>query len=680
MKIFYLLFAFTSLLSEKYHVHTFENHSLMGEACARKIVHLIKRHNRENKPTILGLATGSTPIPLYEAFIKMVKEEDLDLSHVITFNLDEYCSLAKDHAASYRYFMHKHLFENLDIPKENIHLLNGDAESEKSLTEKELTALNRAFLQRKGTLLTEEEKKWIYKYRAEEYEKLIEKLGPIDLQILGIGTNGHIGFCEPGASFSGKTAVVSLTKNTRKDNSRFFSSIEKVPKHAISMGLATIMKAKEICLLANGVHKAAIIKDCLRSKISPDIPATILKYHRSLNLYLDRHAMSKLVICYTGGRLVKDHKLQLADLWVSGGKVISPQDKADVTINVHNGIIAPGYIDLQINGAFGSDICSNPEKVEEIANHLTQFGITSFLPSIVTSSSEDYKRVLPILRKQMHEQTSGSQILGLHLEGPFFSNEKKGAQNSSLFRSCDHENILEEVYGSLEGIKIVTLAPEVKGALEVIKKLKKEGIIVSVAHSIATEDQMNKAIENGLGFVTHLFNGMERFHHRNPGIVGAALTRPELSFSIIGDPHHLHPKAIQLAWQMAPEGLILISDAMAALGLPPGNYQLATAKVEVKDNKAVIEGTETIAGSVISLDQAVRYLYNSSNCSKADAIEAASYKPAKLLNMETTKGHLKEGADADIIVLDDDLNVQETYLKGIKVFSKERLQQDLIEH
>lgn len=671
MRFFFLLLSIiflNPLFSRECQVHTFETQSLMGKACARKIVDLIKKRNAENKTTVLGLATGSTPIPLYESFRKIVKEENVDLSKVITFNLDEYCSVPPDHEASYRYFMYENLFSDLDIPQENIHLLNGYAETEQSLSQEELIAFNKAFPKRKKINLTDTEKKWIFDYRAKEYEKLIEKLGPIDIQILGIGTNGHIGFCEPGSSFSGKTSLVKLTENTRKDNSRFFPSINQVPKYAITMGLDTIMKAKEIYLLANGEHKASIIRNFLRSEVSTMIPATILKKHPHLSVYLDKQAMQELVVCFRGGHLVRNHCLQPADLWISGGKVIAPQDKADVVIDVENTIIAPGYIDLQINGAFGIDVCTNPERISEMVDQLPQFGVTALLPSIVTSSSEDYRRVLPILRNHMNSQSSGSHVLGLHLEGPFFACEKCGAQNSSLIRSCNHENVLEEVYGSLDGVKMVTLAPELEGALDVIKKLKEKGIIVSAAHSVATEEEMHEAIRHGLGFITHLFNAMPSFHHRDPGIIGTALTHPDLSFSIIADPHHLHPKTIQLAWQMAPHKLILISDAIAALGLPSGSYQLASLNVEVQDNKAVIQGTDTLAGSVTGLDEAVRYLYNSSNCSKADAIESASYKPAKLLNIEKTKGHLEVGADADIVILDHDLYVKATFIKGVCSF------------
>lgn len=204
---------------------------------------------------VIGLATGSTPIKLYKILVEYHQKGELSFSNTITFNLDEYVGLSKNDPTSYQYFMYEHLFRHVDIKEENIHLPDG-------LTED-----------------LEEE--------CNKYEELIKKAGNIDLQILGLGLNGHIGFNEPGTSFSSRTHVVELQPSTIKANSRFFSSIENVPKKAITMGISTIMEAKKIIFLVQGEMKAEILKKVVYGEVSEDVPASILQRHPNVTLITD---------------------------------------------------------------------------------------------------------------------------------------------------------------------------------------------------------------------------------------------------------------------------------------------------------------------------------------------------------------------------------------------------------
>lgn len=229
----------------------------MSKRAAEMIADAIRR-----KPNIvLGLATGSTPIGLYKELIRMHKEEGLDFSKVITFNLDEYYGLSKDDNQSYHYYMYKNLFDHVNIKKENIHIPD-------------------------GTISNVEE-------YCRKYDEAIEKCGGIDLQILGIGANGHIGFNEPADELIASTHLTDLTEDTIKANSRFFDSMEQVPKRAITMGIGTILKAKKIILLANGKEKASAISYVVnRNKITPKIPATLLLGHSNVTVILDKEACS----------------------------------------------------------------------------------------------------------------------------------------------------------------------------------------------------------------------------------------------------------------------------------------------------------------------------------------------------------------------------------------------------
>lgn len=303
---FYACNIFASAAETTPEIFIFDDRESQGNACARVVIEKIKENQIQGKRTVLGFATGSTPIFFYNAFIRMVKEDSIDLSTTITFNLDEYVGLPPNHSESYAYFMEEHLFCELAYPhyplgfrREHIFLPQGMAKRYADLSTDEQQALKIQFgCTHVEDSLTSEEENWILQFRADQYESLIDTLGPIDIQILGIGTNGHIGFGEPGSSFTGTTMVVNLTENTRRDNARFFdNNIDFVPYQAITMGIGTILKAKSIILMANGANKAAIIAQTLSSPISEQLPATALRQHSSVSFFLDQYSAENLSLC-----------------------------------------------------------------------------------------------------------------------------------------------------------------------------------------------------------------------------------------------------------------------------------------------------------------------------------------------------------------------------------------------
>jgi len=223
---------------------------------------IIAKEIKSNPNTVLGLATGSTPIGAYRELVRMYREEALDFSSVSTFNLDEYYGLAPNHEQSYAYFMKNNLFHHVNIELKNTHIPNGIAEN-----------------------ILEE---------CQKYDDLIEEKGGIDLQLLGIGANGHIGFNEPSEELLIGTHFVDLAENTMKANSRFFNSIEEVPKQAVTMGIGSIMKAKKILLLACGENKAEIISKIINGKCSTRIPASILQVHPHVTIVVDREISEHL--------------------------------------------------------------------------------------------------------------------------------------------------------------------------------------------------------------------------------------------------------------------------------------------------------------------------------------------------------------------------------------------------
>lgn len=235
-----------------------ENYNEMSRLAAKKIASLI----RVKPDCVLGLATGSTPLGTYKELIRIHKEEGLDFSKVITFNLDEYVGLPPEHNQSYHYFMWENLFKHINIDPRNVHIPMGMAEDIKAFCD------------------------W--------YEEKIDEVGGIDLQLLGIGRNGHIGFNEPGSSLGSRTRIKTLKESTRRDNARFFKSIDEVPKYAITMGIGTILDAREIILLASGKNKAQAIKDSSLGPITSMVPASALQLHRKVTLIVDKDSGSLL--------------------------------------------------------------------------------------------------------------------------------------------------------------------------------------------------------------------------------------------------------------------------------------------------------------------------------------------------------------------------------------------------
>ncbi len=233
----------------------------MGERAADLIVAAMKRHHNP----VLGLATGSTPLTLYEALIRRHTEQDLDFSTAISFNLDEYVGLSPEHDQSYRYFMNVSLFDHININKKNTHVPSGHTTDFEAL-----------------------------EAICEEYEQRINDVGGIDVQVLGIGANGHIGFNEPGSSLGSLTRIKTLTNRTREDNARFFSSMDEVPKYAVTMGIGTILNARRVVLLANGENKAAAVAAALEGPVTASCPASALQLHRYATYVIDQTAASQL--------------------------------------------------------------------------------------------------------------------------------------------------------------------------------------------------------------------------------------------------------------------------------------------------------------------------------------------------------------------------------------------------
>ncbi|HZD22877.1 MAG TPA: N-acetylglucosamine-6-phosphate deacetylase [Acidimicrobiia bacterium] len=364
----------------------------------------------------------------------------------------------------------------------------------------------------------------------------------------------------------------------------------------------------------------------------------------------ETRAKTQSVTTIRNGRLAIDGELVPADLHVTDG-IIARQSDDGEGIDATGLIVSPGFIDLQINGGFGYDFTRDPTTIWEVGSRLPQFGVTSFLPTIVTSPREVTELALQVVADGPPHDYTGADVLGLHFEGPWIFPDKHGAHNPLHIVEPDPAVARQWAESGL--VRVVTLAPEIPGADEVGRILAASAVVISVGHSNASFEIARKYLSTTATLVTHLFNQMSPLTHREPGVVGASLLS-EHPAGLIVDGIHIIDGALELAWRLlGRDRTILVTDAMAALGLGPGTYQLGDASVTVgADGPRTMDGR--LGGSTLTLPQAVANLTATTGAGTAEAILGATANPARVLGL-ADRGHLRPGGRADLVFLDPDL-------------------------
>ena len=328
-------------------------------------------------------------------------------------------------------------------------------------------------------------------------------------------------------------------------------------------------------------------------------------------------------------------------------------------------LLAPGFIDVHTHGAMGRDVMEGTdEALEVISRFLAAHGTTSFLATTVTASPIATLQAVEALGSQVDRPLPGARMLGLHLEGPFINPEKRGAHTAKYIRRPSTLIFDQLLACSSHQIKLITVAPEVEGGLELIRFARAKGVVVSLGHSNATLEETMAAIALGAGNATHTFNAMRPFSHRDPGILGAVLTAPEIWAELIADGVHVSPAAINLCIQCkSARRILLISDAVSATGMPEGQYRLAD--IEITLSGGICRTREgQLAGSTLTQDQALRNMVRWSHLPLEAVLGMLTRNPAQSLGIAESKGTLAEGRDADMVLLDRNLRVNTTIIQG----------------
>jgi len=358
----------------------------------------------------------------------------------------------------------------------------------------------------------------------------------------------------------------------------------------------------------------------------------------------------------------------------AGGRVTAvaqgpPPRRPDVALPA--GVLLPGFVDLQVNGYFGVEFPAGADGLARVVTGLPQTGTTAVLPTYVTSPPG-------ALAKALRETAAiaaclpsrAARMLGVHAEGPFISPARKGAHHQAWITDPTPAAVDELLEAGQGALRLVTLAPERPGAMAAITRLTEAGIVVSLGHTDATARQMDEAAGRGARMVTHLFNAQRPLHHREPGVVGEALTDPRLTCGLIADMHHVVAPVCLLAFRAAPGRIFAVTDAAACAGMPPGRYLLGGEPIELPAGDGVppVRADGTLAGSALRMDVAVANLV-SAGIGLPDAVEAATRVPADLIGRPDL-GRIASGAVADLTWLGDDLRARATWVGGELVYSR----------
>jgi len=581
-------------------LYRYENRSEMGTAAGRAVeAKLIALLGSKEVVRIVFAAAPSQSETL--AYLK--KSNRIPWNRIIAFHMDEYIGLDKKSPALFSNFLKHHLFDH--VPLKEVHLLNGQA---------------------------------IIDDEIARYTSLLEE-APVDLVCFGIGENGHLAFNDPPVADFQDEAVVKkveleLLCRQQQVNDGCFKNLKEVPKQAITLTIPTIVKASHLVGMVPGTTKKAAVHSTLFGPISTACPASILRTLSNCDLFVDHDSSPEIQVLTDRASkdIVTDEVICLDEIY--GVDFVLPADFPTKTY------LAPGLVDLQINGINGIDFNSillTKQDVLAATKYLISKGVTLFCPTLITGTKETMFQLLGIIREACETYPLVNDcVLGVHLEGPFISGEDgaRGAHPKACIQNPSLEFLEQAIAISNNRIVLITLAPELENSQEFISACVAKGVKVAIGHSMATLQDIKSATENGLSMVTHLGNAVPLMLRRHPNILWDLLAEEKLHASLIADGSHIPDEFLKVAFKVKGDKSFLVSDATAFAGMPPGEYDAHIGGKVVLDGngKLSMKGSNgMLAGAAKNLLENVEYLVANNLLTLSDAWKKGSVFPAKYI-------------------------------------------------
>ncbi|WP_194974185.1 6-phosphogluconolactonase [Aquiflexum lacus] len=624
-------------------VNVFDSRKEMGEAAAKAVASKILELLSKKESIRMVFAAAPSQNEFLESLVNI---KGIPWNRIIAFHMDEYLGLPKEHPALFANFLKNKIFDQ--IPFKEIHLIDGNNDPEEECL---------------------------------RYSAIIEE-SPVDMVCMGIGENGHIAFNDPPvAAFDDPATVkkVALDAACRQQqvNDGCFPNLEEVPNHALTLTVPSLLNASFISCVVPDKNKKDALQKSLYGIIETQCPASILRIHGNCHLFTDKDAYTQALRLHLEKEIIgKDLFTGYYTLFNSQNQLIETRIKPIPNESGALPFFAPGLVDLQVNGVNGIDFNEEGITVAEIltaTQYLLGKGVIAFFPTLITNDRNKILQILKTFRQAISQHPLiASCVGGIHLEGPFISplDGARGAHDAKYIQTPNWKLIEEFQKASGGLIKLITLAPELEGAMDLIKKCHESGIKVAIGHSLASSGEITKAAEAGTSLSTHLGNAVPMVLPRHPNMLWDQLAHDGLYASLIADGFHLGESFLKVVLKTKGEKVFLVSDSTMFCGMEAGEYSTHIGEqviLEPNGKLALKHGNGLLAGASKCLLEGVQYLIDKKLKSLLDAWKMGSIIPKTFADLEQRN---------DVVVFslegESQIQVQNVIKDGIIVFSQQK--------